>query len=91
MTGSSVVSIAASAASAPQKENPRRGASYRDFAISFRKRWAPGDVLTWTEFCAWAVEIGLMDEAEPTEPDGAPMADKRSTAWLAHLQRRHPL
>jgi hypothetical protein len=89
MTGSAVVSITPGVVGATQKENPRRGASYRDFAIAFRKQWAPGDVLTWTEFCAWAVDIGLMDEPEPTEPDGAPLADKRSTIWLAHLQRRH--
>jgi hypothetical protein len=33
--------------------------------------------------------VGLMEEPEPQEADGGPIGDKRSTVWLAHLQRRH--
>lgn len=63
--------------------NLRRGASYRDAAIDFIKKWPLQSHLTWEEFCLWAYEEGLLEELPPKH------ADKKSKEWLAHLQLRH--
>ena len=63
--------------------NPRRGAAYREAAINFSRHWPIGSNLTWEEFCQWAHERGLLEEAWP------PVTDRNSMEWLAFLQRRH--
>lgn len=65
------------------KANEKRGHNYHPLALQFLKEFPIGTVLSPEQFDSWAQHKGQLNVPEK--------AQKKSDAWLAHLQRRHQL